>query len=178
MQAYIGVPQIAAFLVLCQRGLEEWYSARNTRRLVAQGATEAGRDYYPVVAVTHLGWIAAIFTLIPADAPVYWPLIALYLLLQVARYWIIFSLGPYWTHRIMTLPEAPIVRRGPYRLVRHPNYLVTVAETFVLPAAFGALALAVILTCIWSAVIAYKIVLEDAALKARREGASSPEPLG
>jgi methyltransferase len=165
----LGAPQIAAFLVLCQRGIEEWYSARNTRHLISQGAREVGGDYYPVVAVTHLGWIASLFALIPADAPVYWPLIALYLLLQVARYWIIFSLGPYWTHRIFTLKGAPIVRRGPYRCVRHPNYVVTIAETFVLPAAFGAFALAVIMTCIWGAVIAYKIVLEDAALMPRRE---------
>jgi len=175
VQGVLGPPQIAAFLVLCQRGIEEWYSARNTRHLISQDAREVGRGYYPVVAVTHLGWIASLFTLIPAHAPVYWPLIALYLLLQVARYWIIFSLGPYWTHRIFTVEGAPIVRRGPYRWLRHPNYVLTVAETFVLPAAFGAFALAIIMTCIWGAVIAYKIVLEDAALMPRREGAP-PQP--
>lgn len=165
----LGPPQIAALLVLCQRGLEEWHSARNTRRLLARGAREVGGDFYPVVAVAHLAWIASLFALVPARAPVSWALVGLYLLLQVARYWIIVTLGPYWTHRIITLKGAPIVRRGPYRWVRHPNYLVTIAETFLLPLAFGALALALIMTGIWGAVIAYKIALEDAALARRRQ---------
>jgi methyltransferase len=164
----IGWPQIAALLVLAQRGLEELHSARNTRRLLSQGAREEGRDYYPVVAVTHLSWIASLFLLIPPDAPVSWPLLALYLLLQVARYWIIGTLGPYWTHRIITLEGAPIVRGGPYAWVRHPNYLVTIAETLLLPLVFGALALGAVMAAVWSAVLYYKIALEDAALKSRR----------
>src|SRR5690349_2463144 len=108
----IGAPQIAALIVLIQRGAEELHSARNTRRLLAEGATEAGRDYYPVVAVTHLAWIASIFFLIPFDAPVIWPLAVLYVLMQPVRYWIIGTLGGYWTHRIITLPGSPVVRRG------------------------------------------------------------------
>ena len=63
----IGVPQIAALLLLLQRGLEEIYSERNTRRLIAEGGREAGRDYYPVVAITHLAWIAATMRFIDAS---------------------------------------------------------------------------------------------------------------
>ena len=79
---FIGPPQIAALIVLAQRGLEELHSARNTRRLLAAGAHEAAREYYPVVAVTHLAWIASIFFLIPPDAPVIWPFVILYILIQ------------------------------------------------------------------------------------------------
>jgi methyltransferase len=165
----VGAPQVAAIVVLCQRGLEELHSARNTRRLLASGAREAGRDYYPVVATTHLAWIAAMAFLIPPDAPVIGWLIALFLALQVARYWIICWLGRYWTHRIITLENAPVVRTGPYRFIRHPNYAVTMAETLILPAAFGAFALALIMTAVWGAVLRYKIYLEDQALAARRE---------
>ncbi len=165
-----GAPQIAALLVLVQRGLEELYSERNTRRLIAEGGREAGRDYYPVVAITHLAWIAAIFLLIAPSAPILWPLLALYLLLQVARYWIIATLGRYWTHRIITLDKAPLVRSGPYRFVRHPNYAVTIAETFLLPLVFADASVAVIFGCVWSAVIYYKVLLEDAALAERRGG--------
>ena len=163
-----GAPQIAALLILLQRALEELYSARNTSRLLAEGGREAGREYYPVVAITHLAWIAAIFLLIPATAPVNWSLALLYLLLQVARYWIIATLGRYWTHRIVTLESAPVVRDGPYRYLRHPNYVVTIAETFLLPLVFGYAAVAVIFGCVWSAVLYYKIILEDAALAERR----------
>lgn len=164
----IGPPQIVALILLVQRGLEELHSARNTRRLIAEGAHEAGRDYYPVVAVAHLAWIASIFFLIPPDAPIVWPFAILYIALQPVRYWVIGTLGRYWTHRIITLDRAPVVRAGPYRLIRHPNYAVTIAETLVLPLAFGAVALAIIMTAVWTAVVGYKIVLEDRAIGDRR----------
>jgi methyltransferase len=164
----IGLPQIIAVLVLCQRGAEELYSARNTRALIAAGAKEAGRSYYPVVATTHLAWIAGLFFLIPASATASYMLAAIYILLQGVRYWVIASLGRFWTHRIFTLKDAPITRRGPYRYFRHPNYAVTMAETFLLPAVFGALALGFIMGAVWTAVLAYKIELEDEALSARR----------
>ncbi|HEX9881627.1 MAG TPA: isoprenylcysteine carboxylmethyltransferase family protein [Hyphomicrobium sp.] len=170
LELSFGAAQIVALLLLLQRGLEELYSARNTTRLIAEGGREAGRDYYPVVAITHLAWIAAIFLLIPSTATVNWPLAGLYLLLQVARYWIIATLGRYWTHRIITLEHAPVVHGGPYRYLRHPNYVVTIAETFLLPLVFGDAAIAVIFGCVWSAVLYYKIILEDAALAERRGG--------
>jgi methyltransferase len=164
----IGVPQIAALLILIQRGAEEVHSARNTKALLARGAREEGAGYYPVVAATHLGWIASLFFLVPADAQPFWPVIGVYVVLQVARYWVIATLGPYWTHRIITIDEAPIVSSGAYRFVRHPNYAITVAETLLLPLAFSAVALALIMTVIWVAVVSYKIRLEDAALAARQ----------
>jgi methyltransferase len=166
---YFGPGQIAAILVLVQRGLEELHSQRNTRRLIAEGGREAGRDYYTVVAVTHLAWIASLFFLVPVNAAISAPLLAAYLALQAVRYWVIGTLGRYWTHRIITLEEAPVVHAGPYRFVRHPNYWVTIVETFLLPAVFGAYALGAIMGAVWAAVIAYKIRLEDEALAVRRK---------
>lgn len=171
MLTALGPAQIAALLVLAQRGAEEVYSQYNTRNLIARGAVEAGRDFYPVVAVSHLAWIAAIFLLIPASAPASMPLLGLYLVLQVVRYWVIGTLGPYWTHRIFTLPGAPVVRRGPYKWLRHPNYAVTIAETLLLPGVLGTWALGLIMTAIWIAVIRYKIGIEDVALAERRDHA-------
>jgi methyltransferase len=164
----LGWPQIVALIILLQRGLEELYSARNTRALIAQGAREIGRSYYPVVATTHLAWIAGLYFLIPADAGIYSALAAIYLALQVVRYWVIGTLGRYWTHRIFTLDSAPVVRRGPYRLFRHPNYAVTITETFLLPMVFGNFALGIIMGAVWSAVLSYKILLEDEGLSERR----------
>jgi len=108
-----------------------------------------------------------LFFLVPADAIVLWLLIAYYVVLQIVRYWVIGSLGRYWTHRIIAVPNAPVVSRGPYRYLRHPNYALTIIETFVLPLAFGAVALAVIMTALWWAVLQYKIRLEDGALASR-----------
>ena len=164
----LGLPQIVALVILAQRGAEELYSARNTRALRAAGAKEVGRSYYPVDAITHLAWIASVFFLIPATATASYGLAALYVALQVARYWVIANLGKFWTHRIFTLEGAPIVRHGPYLYIRHPNYAVTIAETFLLPAVFGAIALAMIMGAVWAAVLSYKIELEDEALSSRR----------
>jgi methyltransferase len=164
----LGPAQIAALLVLVQRGLEELYSQRNTQRLLAEGGHEEGRDFYPVVVVMHLAWIASLFLLIPASATFSAPLLVAYLALQVVRYWVIGSLGRYWTHRIVTLEAAPVVRSGPYRFVRHPNYWVVILETFLLPAVFGAYALGAIMGAVCAAVLAYKIRLEDEALAGRR----------
>lgn len=174
LQDLLGPPQLAALLVLAQRGLEDLYSARNARRLIQAGAYEAGRSYYPVVATVQLAWLGSVFFLVPPEAPVSYPLLVVYLVLQVVRYWSIAALGPYWTYRIVTMDDAPIVREGPYRFMRHPNYAVLIAETFLLPAAFGAWALAIIMAAIESSVMYYKILLEDEALERRRRASESP----
>lgn len=173
MSDFFGPVQMFALVLLAQRGLEELHSQRNTRRLLEQGAVEAGTSYYPVVAITHLGWIAALFLLVPAGAALSMPLLALFLLLQVARYWIILSLGHFWTHRIITLSTAPIVQTGPYRFVRHPNYVVTFLETILVPAIFEAWAVGLIFGTIWGVVLVYKIRLEDDALGQRRDLAAT-----
>ena len=162
----LGPAQIAALLALIQRALEELYSKRNTQRLLVDGAWEEGRDFYPVVAVTHVSWIAGLAFLVPSNAPVQFLPLAIFIALQPLRYWIIATLGRFWTHRTISVPRAPIVKSGPYRLIRHPNYAVTIAETFVLPLAFGQFAFAVIFT-LWIVVLRHKIQLEDAALAKR-----------
>lgn len=164
---WIGPAQIAALITLAQRGGEELVSMRNTAALKARGAHEEGAEYYPVVAAAHLGWIAAIFFLVPVNASVLWPLLTLYVVVQVARYWTLSTIGSYWTHRIITLPDAPLVKRGVYSMVRHPNYLITRIETLLLPCVFGAWALGIIFAAIWWCVLEYKIKLEDAALAGR-----------
>jgi methyltransferase len=168
-----SLPQMAALLVLLQRALEELYSQHNTRRLIEQGAHEVGRDFYPVVAAVHLCWIAGLAFLVPQDAPVHAPLFVAFVALQGLRYWIIATLGRYWTHRIITLPGAPIVTQGPYRLLRHPNYAVTLAETLLLPFALGQLALGVIFAVMWGAVLKHKVELEDRALNMRRSAGAA-----
>ena len=105
------------------------------------------------MAATHLAWIASLALLVPPSAPIYsLPLIA-FLALQPVRYWIIGTLGRYWTHRIITLPEAPVVTQGPYRFVSHPNYAVTLAETLLLPLALGAPWLGIIFAVVWATVL-------------------------
>lgn len=159
-----GVAQIVVLLVALQRLGELAYARRNERRLRAMGGIEHGARHYPLVVLLHAGWLAAIFMLVPAHAPVHWPLLGLYAVLQPARLWTLRALGPHWTTRVMTLPGRPRVRRGPYRYLRHPNYLIVVLEIAVLPAAFGAWTLAAAFTLANAGLLAWRIRVEEAAL--------------
>jgi methyltransferase len=90
-------------------------------------------------------------------------------LLQAARIWVIASLGPYWTTRIISVPGAPLVRRGPYRFVRHPNYLVVAGEILALPLAFHEIAVAIFFSLANAAILFWRIREEETGLVTRRE---------
>ena len=154
-------------LVALQRLGELVYARRNTARLLAQGGHEVGGGHYPVIVLLHLAWLAAMAFAIPAETEPQWLLLAVFLLLQAARLWVIASLGPYWTTRIITLPQAPLVRHGPYRFLRHPNYLVVALEIAVLPLAFGAWQIAVIFSLLNGLALAQRVRIEEAALAER-----------
>ena len=155
-------------LVALQRLIEIFYAERNTRALLARGAVEIGRAHYPLIVLLHAAWLVAIVLALPREATIDWPALGVFVLLQAARVWVIATLGPYWTTRIITLDSAPLVRRGPYRFVRHPNYLVVAGEIAVLPLVFGEVAVAIVFTVLNAAMLAWRIRQEDAALSARR----------
>ena len=155
-------------LVVGQRIGELIIANRNTRRLLAVGGREVGARHYPLFMALHTSWLAALAIFVD---PWTWPnlaLIGVYLALQLARLWVIASLGPYWTTRIITLDAAPLVRRGPFRVLRHPNYLIVAAEIAVLPLAFGAWRIALIFSLLNAALLAWRIRVEEQALSARR----------
>jgi methyltransferase len=157
-------------LVVGQRLGELVIARRNTRRLLERGGREVGASHYPLFIVLHVTWIAAMAILIPFDRAANANLIAVYLLLQLARVWVITSLGPYWTTRIITMDGDPIVRRGPYRFMRHPNYLVVGMEIAVLPLAFGAWRIALVFSILNALLIGYRIRIEEHALAPRPQG--------
>ena len=154
-------------LVTLQRIGELWLSNRNTRRLLGRGAREVGAGHYPLIVAVHALWLIALWWLAPTR-PVdgFW--LALYVLLQLARIWVLASLGERWTTRIITLPDAPLVRRGPYRFVNHPNYVVVTGEIAVLPLAFGLWPVALLFTLLNAAVLATRIREENRALSSLR----------
>jgi methyltransferase len=123
-------------LVVLQRVAELWYAARNTKALRARGAIEYGRRHYPLMVALHASWLAAIAFGIHRDASIRaFPLIC-FVALQGLRVWVLATLGPYWTTRVITTPGAPLVYRGPYRFLRHPNYVVVIGEMAMLPLVF------------------------------------------
>ncbi len=155
-------------LVAAERVIELAYAQRNARALLDRGATEAGAGHYPLLVALHVAWLAALLFLVPGDAPISWAWLGVFLLLQALRLWVVLSLGPYWTTRVITLDGVPLVRRGPYRLMRHPNYAVVAAELAVLPLVFGAWGLAIVFSLLNGALLAWRVRIEERALAPRR----------
>ena len=154
-------------LVTLQRLGELVIARRNTRALLARGAYEAAPDHYPLIVAVHTLWLAALWWLAPGR-PILWPLIGLFALLQLGRLWVLATLGNRWTTRIIILPGAPLVTRGPFHLVSHPNYMIVVAEIATLPLAFGLWQLALIFSLANAVVLTIRIRAEGAALAAVR----------
>lgn len=159
---------VVVSLVAAQRLAELAWGARNLRRLRSRGAVEHGKNHYPLIVTLHILWLGALLLLVPPATRPDALLIGAYVVLQAVRVWAIASLGPYWTTRVVTVPDAPLVDRGPYRFLRHPIYAVVAAEIALLPLAFGAWRIAVAFSLANLALLAWRIAIEERAIAPRR----------
>jgi methyltransferase len=159
---------LLAFVTL-QRLAELVIAKRNTRRLLAEGAVEIGAGHYPLLVLLHAGWLAALWVLaLFGQAVLWWPAIIGYGAVELGRIWVMASLGRYWTTRIIIPCEAPVVRSGPYRFLRHPNYWVVAFEIALLPLALGSWTLALAFSALNAAVLFRRIQVEEGRLALRR----------
>ena len=157
---------ILGFVTL-QRLLEMRLAERHSRKLLAEGAVEHGRDHYAFIVALHAAWLAALWWWAPGR-PISLPLLFLFAILQVGRVWVIRSLGERWTTRIIVKPGAPLVRRGPYRVVNHPNYWIVAAEIALLPLVFGLWQIAAVFSTLNALVLTVRIRAENRALASLR----------
>jgi methyltransferase len=164
------VPHWLVALVTLERVIELLVSRRNTARLLARGAREVGADHYLLIVAVHAGWIVSLWVTVPASAPISWQWFVVYLALECGRAWVMITLGRYWTTRIIHLPDAPLIHSGPYRFLRHPNYVVVCGEIAVLPLVFGQWQIALIFSILNAAALAWRIKVENAALATRPSG--------
>jgi methyltransferase len=164
----VSLAGIILALVTLQRAGELVLARHNTRRLLARGAIELSPQHYPLIVAVHTAWLVALWTF-GRHQPVNIPALGLYLLLQVLRGWVLWTLGSRWTTRIIVLPGAPLVAGGPYRFLSHPNYAVVVAEIAVLPLALHLPAIALIFTILNAAVLALRLRAENRALQASQQ---------
>ena len=142
---------------------ELWLANRNTKRLIAAGGHEVAPGHYPLIVALHAAWLAALWWLGPAR-PVNLPLLMLFGLVELARLWVLQTLGRRWTTRIIVVPDETLVRRGPYRYLDHPNYAVVVAEIALLPFVFGLWRTALVFTLFNATALAIRIRQENRAL--------------
>lgn len=166
--------------IAVQRLAELGLAQRNTGRLRAAGGVEFGAAHFPLLVALHAFWLLALW-LFGAGHPInpFW--LALYAVLQVGRVWVIASLRSRWTTRVIVLPGAAPLMCGPYRFLRHPNYLIVMLEIAVVPLALGLPLLALVFGAANAALLAYRIRVEDRALAwAARPAAGMarfPQPL-
>ncbi len=151
-------------LVTAQRIGELVLARRNTQRLLAKGAVEAAPGHYPLIVLMHAAWLGGLW-LLGWNRPLQLGWLAVFVVLQAGRIWVLASLGERWTTRIIILPGAPLVRRGPYRFFSHPNYLVVAGEMLILPLSFGLLIYGIVFSILNAAVLAVRIRAESAALR-------------
>ena len=152
-------------LVTLQRLGELALARRNTSRLLARGAIEVSAGHYPVIVSVHAAWLIALW-IWGRDQDVGLAALSGFVVLQALRVWVLATLGPRWTTRIIVLPGESLVASGPYKYLAHPNYAIVVGEIALLPLALHLPLLALIFTALNAAVLVIRIRAETSALSA------------
>jgi methyltransferase len=160
-------PFIILGFVTIQRLFELVLARKNTAALLASGGREVGAAHYPLIVAFHSLWILGLW-FFALTQPVTWILVVVFAVLQALRVWVLATLGPRWTTRIIIMPEAPLVVAGPFKYFNHPNYAVVAAEIFILPLAFGLLWFSVLGGLMNLGILATRIRVEERALSALR----------
>jgi len=155
---------LLAYLTV-QRVVELRWATQNERRLFQAGGVEFGRSHLLLIVLLHAAWMAGLWGL-AYDRPIQPVFFALFIVAQVARFWVLLPLGRRWTIRIIVVPGERLVARGPYRFLRHPNYAVVTAEIALVPLALGLPIYALVFSILNAGVLAIRIPAENAALAA------------
>ncbi|WP_051806836.1 isoprenylcysteine carboxyl methyltransferase family protein [Streptomyces sp. NRRL F-2664] len=156
-------------LVAAERLAELITARRHTAWSLARGGREYGRGHYPAMVALHTALLAGCLVEPWAAGRPFvpllgWAALAVVVAAQGLRWWCIATLGPRWNTRVLVVPGLPLVDRGPYRLLRHPNYVAVVAEGAALPLVHSAWATALGFTVLNLALLRVRIGCEEAAL--------------
>jgi len=155
--------------VAAERVAELFVSQRHLRWARERAAVESGQGHYPVMVVLHVGLLVGCLVEVHAlDRPFVpwlgWPMLAVVVAAQALRWWCIRTLGPQWNTRVVVVPGLPLVRRGPYRWLRHPNYVAVVAEGVALPLVHDAWLTALVFTVLNAGLLRVRIRCENRLL--------------
>ncbi|WP_203334069.1 isoprenylcysteine carboxyl methyltransferase family protein [Planococcus beigongshangi] len=141
---------IIFIFVIVQRLAEMLYAKSNEKRMKQQGAIESGAAHYKWIVLLHvLFFIALLVEVLYLDimeTGIWWLFLVIFIVAQILRIWALASLGQFWNTKILVLPGAEKVRKGPYRWIPHPNYIVVALEILSLPLIFGAWRTALVFT--------------------------------
>ncbi|MFF5565494.1 isoprenylcysteine carboxyl methyltransferase family protein [Streptomyces sp. NPDC012623] len=169
----IGAERVAELVV----------ARRNARRGRERGAVEYGRGHYPAMVALHTALLLGCLLEVrladrPFTPPVGWAMLAVVVAAQALRWWCVRTLGPRWNTRVLVVPGLPLVTGGPYRLLRHPNYVAVVAEGVALPLVHGAWITALVFTVLDAALLTVRLRCENDALAVAAPGPRPGDPVG
>lgn len=165
----VGVERLAEMVV----------SKRHLAWALARGGHEYGRGHFPPMVALHtallLGCVLEVWLLDRPFLPwLGWPMVAVVVGTQALRWWCIRTLGSQWNTRVVVVPGMPLVDRGPYRWLRHPNYVAVVLEGIALPLVHGAWITAVAFTLLNAWLLRVRIGVENVALQESSRAADAP----
>ncbi|WP_391202736.1 isoprenylcysteine carboxyl methyltransferase family protein [Psychrobacillus sp. L4] len=159
---------IIIFLVIIQRITEVFIAKQNEKKMLAQGAYEVGASHYPYMVTLHVSFficlIAEVLIFNRGISPLFPLFFLIFIIVQALRIWCLRSLGSFWNTKIIILPGAHVVTKGPYLYLKHPNYVVVCIEIALLPLIFQAYITAICFTLLNLAMLSVRIPLEENAL--------------
>ncbi|WP_432364074.1 isoprenylcysteine carboxyl methyltransferase family protein [Sporosarcina sp. UB5] len=160
---------IVLTIIILQRIVELIIAKRNEKWMKSEGAFEAGASHYPYMVAMHVCFFIALITEVlffNRQLSAVWTIwLAIFLAAQIMRIWCLTSLGKYWNTKIIVLPNAKVVRKGPYKWLRHPNYMIVATELLVLPLLFNAFITAVVFSLLNVWMMSVRIPAEEEALR-------------
>ncbi|MFK4600202.1 isoprenylcysteine carboxyl methyltransferase family protein [Streptomyces pristinaespiralis] len=160
---------VLVLAVAAERVAELVVARRNAAWTLARAGVEHGRGHYPVMVALHTALLVGCLVEVAiGDRPFVpalgWSMLGVVVLAQALRWWCILTLGPYWNTRVIVVPGARLVRAGPYRYARHPNYVAVVAEIAALPLVHSAWLTALVLTVSNAVLMGVRVRCENTAL--------------
>lgn len=154
--------------VIIQRIIELFIARRNEEWIKSQGGYEVGKRHYPFMVALHVGFFMSLsleFIVLDRGLSTFFiPLLIIFGLTQLMRIWIISSLGRFWNTKIMILPGASVVKKGPFQMMKHPNYAIVALELVVIPLLFNAFITVLVFSLLNMWMLSVRIPIEEAAL--------------
>lgn len=172
------IAAIVVSVVMIQRLSELLLARKNYARAMRLGGSEVGAAHYLLFVILHSSWLASLLlesVFFAPPIPPWWPFfLAAVFAAQLLRYWAIATLGYRWNTRIVVFPQADPLRTGPYRYLKHPNYVAVALEIFFIPALLGAWYSAIVFSILNAALLLFiRIPMEERALRDAGRGAGA-----
>jgi methyltransferase len=154
-----------SFIILLRIG-ELLLAKRNEKWLLQNGAVEYGKKHYPFIVALHVSFLISLIIEYYLKQPATYNLFLLifYFILLAFKAWVILSLGKFWNTKIYHISNYPLMKKGPYKFLKHPNYLVVILEIAIIPLIFQLYFTAVIFTLLNAIMLSVRIKEENKAL--------------